>query len=115
MDFHRYLQYLFFYQWAALRQYCHLNGIQIIGDRPIYLAHDSAEVWSHLAMGSVAQLAITPLQDVWGLGRECRMNRPGTLKGNWEWCFKPEQLTDEVGNRLRDLTRLFDRLPQGRP
>lgn len=325
MDFHRYLQYLFFHQWAALRQYCHVNGIRIIGDLPIYLAHDSAEVWSHpdvffldekgqpsvvagvppdyfsatgqrwgnpiyrwdvraksgfswwverfranlalvdvlrldhfrgfeayweipasephaingrwvkgpgaelfsavksalgdlaviaedlgvitpevevlrdtfgfpgmrilqmafgrdpkahtyrphqyihncivytathdhnttvgwftaepgrettqskeeveeervevlnylgtkgreihwemirLAMSSVAQLAIIPLQDILGLGSDCRMNRPGTLKGNWEWRFKPEQLTDQVGNRLRDLTRLFDRLLQ---
>jgi len=324
MDFHRFLQYLFFHQWAALRQYCHANGIQIIGDLPIYLAHDSAEVWSHpdlfylddqgqssvvagvppdyfsatgqrwgnpiyrwdvrarsgyhwwidrfranlalvdilrmdhfrgfesyweipasephanngrwvkgpgaelfsvvktalgdlpviaedlgvitpevealrdtfgfpgmrilqmafgcdpkahtyrphnysqncivytathdhnttvgwftaepgkettqnkdeveeeraralhylgtdgreihwdvirLAMSSVARLAIVPLQDVLGLGSECRMNRPGTLKGNWEWRFLPDQLTEEVGIRLKDLTGLFDRLP----
>ncbi len=46
MDYHRFLQYLFFYQWAALRQYCHANGVQIIGDLPIYIAHDSSEVWA---------------------------------------------------------------------
>jgi 4-alpha-glucanotransferase len=64
-----------------------------------------------LAMSSVAQLAMVPLQDVLGLGSECRMNRPGTLKGNWEWRIHPGQLTEKVGSRLRDLTGLFDRLP----
>ena len=47
MDFHRYLQYLFFHQWTALRKYCHSKGVRIIGDLPIYIAHDSSEVWSH--------------------------------------------------------------------
>jgi len=46
-----------------------------------------------------------------GLGSACRMNRPGTLKGNWEWRFQPELLTEDIGIRLRDLTALFERLP----
>ncbi|MFQ5967223.1 MAG: 4-alpha-glucanotransferase, partial [Acidimicrobiia bacterium] len=46
VEFHQYIQYLFFDQWAALREYCHRKGIRIIGDLPIYVAHDSAEVWS---------------------------------------------------------------------
>ena len=54
---------------------------------------------------------IVPLQDVLGLGSECRMNRPGTLKGNWEWRLRPDQMTEDVGSRLKDLTGLFDRLP----
>lgn len=45
--FHKYLQYLFSTQWLELRNYAHLNGIQIIGDMPIFLAHDSADVWAH--------------------------------------------------------------------
>jgi 4-alpha-glucanotransferase len=78
-----------------------------------YLGTDGREIhWDviRLAMSSVARLAIVPLQDVLGLGSECRMNRPGTLKGNWEWRFLPDQLTEEVGIRLKDLTGLFDRL-----
>ena len=80
-----------------------------------YLGTDGREIhWDmiRLAMSSVAQMAILPLQDILGLGSECRMNRPGTLKGNWEWRFRPSELTEKVGERLRDLTGLYDRLPQ---
>lgn len=44
--YHKYLQYLFYTQWTELRNYAHLNGIHIIGDMPIFLAHDSADVWA---------------------------------------------------------------------
>ncbi len=47
IDFHVYLQYLFFRQWNALRAYAHENGIGIIGDIPIYVAMDSADVWAN--------------------------------------------------------------------
>jgi 4-alpha-glucanotransferase len=40
-------QFLFFRQWSALRTYAHKLGIQIIGDIPIFVAHDSADVWAH--------------------------------------------------------------------
>jgi 4-alpha-glucanotransferase len=41
-----YIQYLFFQQWEALRAYAHEKGIGVIGDLPIYVAMDSADVWS---------------------------------------------------------------------
>lgn len=44
--FYAYLQYLFFQQWNALRDYIHSVDIQIIGDMPIYVAMDSADVWA---------------------------------------------------------------------
>ena len=47
MEFWKYVQYQFFKQWLALKDYCHEKGIQIIGDIPVYVAHDSAEVWAH--------------------------------------------------------------------
>lgn len=40
-------QYLFFSQFHALRQACAEHGIRLMGDLPIYVAHDSADVWSH--------------------------------------------------------------------
>ena len=79
-----------------------------------YLGTDGREIhWDmiRLAMSSVAHVAIYPLQDVLGLGSECRMNRPGTLKGNWEWRLRPGELTEKIGKGLRDLTGLYDRLP----
>lgn len=41
-----YAQYLFFRQWNALREYAHAQGIGIIGDLPIYVSMDSADVWA---------------------------------------------------------------------
>jgi 4-alpha-glucanotransferase len=62
-----------------------------------------------LAMTSVAQLCIVTTQDILGLGREARMNRPGTEHGNWRWRLLPGQLTDEHAARLRDITQISGR------
>ncbi|NOT63721.1 MAG: 4-alpha-glucanotransferase [Acidobacteria bacterium] len=43
----RFYQYLFFKQWVGLTAYAVTKGIQIIGDIPIFVAHDSADVWAH--------------------------------------------------------------------
>ncbi len=40
-------QFLFYRQWADLREHARENGVRIIGDIPIFVAHDSADVWSH--------------------------------------------------------------------
>lgn len=45
--FYCFVQYLFYRQWRALREYAHKNGVQIIGDVPIYVPLDSADVWSN--------------------------------------------------------------------
>jgi 4-alpha-glucanotransferase len=40
-------QYLFFSQWSSLKAYAHSHGVDLIGDVPIYVAHESADVWAH--------------------------------------------------------------------
>lgn len=40
-------QYLFYTQWHALKTYAHKNGVYIIGDLPIYVSPDSADLWAH--------------------------------------------------------------------
>jgi len=45
--FHEYVQWLFFDQWAAVRKAAHARGIRIMGDVPIYVAGDSADVWAN--------------------------------------------------------------------
>jgi 4-alpha-glucanotransferase len=47
IEAHKFSQFLFFRQWSALRGYCHKHGIKIIGDFPIFVAHDSADVWKN--------------------------------------------------------------------
>jgi 4-alpha-glucanotransferase len=44
---HCFVQFEFDRQWRALRQYAHRRGLGLIGDLPIFVAHDSADVWSH--------------------------------------------------------------------
>ena len=43
----KFAQFLFFRQWASLREHCRQRGIRIFGDVPIFVAHDSADVWTH--------------------------------------------------------------------
>lgn len=47
IEFYQFMQYLFFDQWDKLRIYANKKGIQIIGDIPIYVALDSADVWAN--------------------------------------------------------------------
>ena len=46
LDFYRFIQYKFMTQWYALKKYANERGISIIGDIPIYVACDSADVWA---------------------------------------------------------------------
>ena len=58
---------------------------------------------------SVADRAITPLQDVLGLGSDARMNLPNSNEGNWSWRFQPGVLTNDLAWRLREFNRLYGR------
>ncbi|MDD4914209.1 MAG: 4-alpha-glucanotransferase [Methylococcales bacterium] len=63
----------------------------------------------YMAMASVANLAIIPMQDILGLGSADRMNTPGTTEGNWNWRFEWTQLAGDKVNYLSHLIRMFDR------
>jgi 4-alpha-glucanotransferase len=43
----KFYQHLFFKQWSALRAYAHEHGVTIVGDIPIFVSYDSADVWTH--------------------------------------------------------------------
>jgi 4-alpha-glucanotransferase len=49
VTFEQFLQYLFFSQWLALKDYCRQKGVRIIGDVPIYVTHDGVELWTNPA------------------------------------------------------------------
>ena len=61
------------------------------------------------ALGSVANLAVIPMQDILELGSEARMNTPGTMVGNWKWRFQWYQLSSDQVNRFTHLIALFNR------
>ena len=50
IDKEKVFQYLFFKQYGALKKYCNQRNIKIFGDMPIYVSHDSAEVWTNPKM-----------------------------------------------------------------
>ena len=76
-----------------------------IGREANAISHDLIR----LALASVADTAIVPVQDVLGLGSEARMNVPGRVGGNWCWRLAPDQLTPAHADMLADLTEIYDR------
>ena len=77
-----------------------------------YLGVDGSDVhWDLIraSAASVADTAVHPMQDILGLGTECRMNLPGKGEGYWEWRFDWAQVLPEHGSRLAHLTRLYGR------
>ena len=61
------------------------------------------------AWSSVANMAISPVQDFLGLGSEARINTPGVAAGNWQWRLRHGVLTDELAERIAKLTRVYSR------
>lgn len=59
-----------------------------------------------LAMLSVADTCIIPVQDYLGLGQEARMNFPSTLGTNWKWRMAKGALTEELGKKMKHLIKL---------
>ncbi len=64
-----------------------------------------------MALSSVGNQAIIPLQDVLGLGTEARMNVPSYAEGNWDWRYQSEAITEEIRECLKTLTITFGRAP----
>ncbi|MEO0970432.1 MAG: 4-alpha-glucanotransferase, partial [Cyanobacteria bacterium J06639_18] len=65
--YYKFVQYEFFRQWSELKNYANERGVNIIGDIPIYVAHDSADVWANRDIfsldeetGEAAQMAGVP-------------------------------------------------------
>jgi len=62
------------------------------------------ELWK-----SPAAFAISPLQDILGLGSESRMNYPGRPSGNWTWRYQPQQINEEMRRWVKELNFLYSR------
>ena len=53
INYHKFVQYIFFSQWSDLKHYANGKGIKIMGDMPIFIAYDSADLWAHKELFSV--------------------------------------------------------------
>lgn len=67
------------------------------------------EVLHRMALQSVANVAIIPLQDIIGLGEEAIMNVPGSTKGNWTWRVTEKQMPFARAAELKVLNELYGR------
>ena len=77
------------------------------------LSQEEGQIWGVIrgGMGSVSDLFIAQMQDYLELGAEARMNFHGTLSNNnWTWRAQDGMITDALAHRIRELTRLFDRI-----
>lgn len=79
-----------------------------------YLGKDGSDIaWDfiRLALASVADMAIAPLQDVMRLNDDARMNIPGRGEGNWAWRFDAHFLHHGLAAGLGELTTTYGRRP----
>lgn len=69
------------------------------------------KVWDliRMAMASAADTAIIPIQDYLCLGQEARINHPSTLGLNWKWRLLPGQVTEELLEKIKEMTVLYGR------
>jgi len=109
IDFHRFLQFLFFRQWYKLKSYANSKGIRIIGDIPLYVSMDSADVWAN--------------QDIFLLDEDSRptqvggvppdyFSETGQLWGNpvFDWERVAERDFDWWLARIHFNLRMFDQV-----
>ncbi len=66
----------------------------------------------YLALSSISQYAIFPLQDILGFGNDCKMNSPGSKEGNWSWRCAPRFLTQDISKWMQEQCTLFGRCPK---
>ena len=62
-----------------------------------------------MVYGSVARVAIIPMQDILGLDENSRMNMPASVEKNWLWRLKPGQATSDIEEKLKNLTVMYNR------
>jgi 4-alpha-glucanotransferase len=65
-----------------------------------------------LAMQSVADTAIIPIQDYLDIGSDGRINIPSTLGGNWSWRVLPGELTPELAEKMREFASVYGRIAE---
>lgn len=77
-----------------------------------YIGSDGSHIsrdMIRLCLASTAKYALFPIQDLFSLDTEARMNTPGVPAGNWTYRYRKEDLTPELSQWLSEQTRLFGR------
>ncbi|NMA79826.1 MAG: 4-alpha-glucanotransferase [Clostridiales bacterium] len=114
----KFMQFKFFEQWSNLKQYANKNGIEIVGDIPIYVAYDSVEVWCEpelyildkdlnpIEVAGCPPDCFTPLGQLWG---NPLYNWDRMKKDKFSWWVKRIEFATTIYDVVRiDHFRGFD-------
>lgn len=108
IEYHSFVQYLFYRQWDAFRAYCHKEGILLLGDMPIYVAEDSADTWTEPCVFQLDSERIP--QRVAGVPPDF-FSEDGQLWGNplYRWQYlRWIRRYDWWVRRMRGMQQLYD-------
>jgi len=103
----KWFQFIFYRQWDSLRDYCHNQGIEFIGDLPFYVSHDSADVWEHRDLFKVDKAG--KMTAIAGVPPDY-FNEDGQLwmMPTYDWATMEKNGYRWWKNRLNHNLRLFD-------
>lgn len=107
IKFHEYLQYLFFKQWKALKNYANEKGIEICGDMPIYIALDSSDVWANSEVFQLTEDRYP--SEVAGVPPDY-FSEDGQLWGNpiFDWEYLKSTNYDWFILRMQTMSKMFN-------
>ncbi len=107
VNYHKFIQFLFFKQWKAVKQYANDSGITIIGDLPIFIAYDSADLWANKKFYTVDSEGV--LESVAGVPPDY-FSATGQLWGNplYKWDEMKKDGFNWWINRFRKMYQLVD-------
>lgn len=107
-DFYKFEQYIAFSQWHRIKQFANENGVKILGDMPIYVSTDSADVWSNTELFEIDERSFVRRR-VSGVPPDY-FSKDGQLWGNplYNW-----DVLEKTGyawwlSRIKDTFRLYD-------
>ncbi|MDH5435836.1 MAG: 4-alpha-glucanotransferase, partial [Gammaproteobacteria bacterium] len=103
----KFVQFVFFKQWLEIRNYARQHGVQLFGDMPIFVAHDSADVWAHRSLFTID--AAGNAQFVAGVPPDY-FSENGQRWGNplYNWESMHEDNYEWWIQRIRTQLKLFD-------
>lgn len=107
IGFYEWMQYEFYRQWKRLKKYANKKGIEIIGDIPIYVAEDSADVWSDPGLFQMDE-DVRPIS-VAGCPPDA-FSEDGQLWGNplYDWKAHKKSGYDWWIRRMKSCMKLYD-------
>lgn len=107
IEYYKFIQFKFFEQWFNLKEYANKNNIEIIGDLPIYVAEDSADIWSNPDMFEVDE--DKRLKFVAGCPPDA-FSETGQLWGNpiYDWKYLKNDDYKWWVTRIKESLKMYD-------